>query len=107
MPVDDGDANATPAKLVSQHQSSRAGSNDKNIGHHLNLLRRTLHRPKRKVRAILARWYHLAEIWPHSGDLKPLPPLGPSYRRALQARDVPIGTYCAGQIVPYCCDLVR
>jgi hypothetical protein len=38
MPVDDGHANATPAKLVCQHQASRAGSNDKNIGHHVNLL---------------------------------------------------------------------
>jgi hypothetical protein len=37
VPVDDRYANAAPAKLVGQHQARRAGSNDKNIGHHLNL----------------------------------------------------------------------
>jgi hypothetical protein len=38
MTIDDRRANTASAELVGEHQARWAGSNDENIGHHLNLL---------------------------------------------------------------------
>jgi hypothetical protein len=51
VPVDDCHANAAPAKLVGEHQARRAGSNHKNISHHLNSFDPPRH--KGKARATL------------------------------------------------------